>query len=213
MLGRPAFQRTHGHLYVNLQPLKWLNLHSCFSFGDAIYYDPVDPFLGHRTQLHVNCTLQPNKNLNLFAEHVISRFRRPETGEKVYDQGIWRGRLTYQFNSKLFVRGLVQYDSFYQRVLGDFLASFTYIPGTVLYLGYGSLNESQSWTDNALAARRHRRPLLPDAPEPLFQGQLPLPVLSQANLLHWQLSYYHGSRALFSAEIKPIGGSECLENM
>ncbi len=41
----------------------------------------------------------------------------------------------------------MQYDSFYQRVLGDFLASFTYIPGTVLYLGYGSLNESQSWAD------------------------------------------------------------------
>jgi hypothetical protein len=84
--------------------------------------------------------------VNLFAEHIISRFRRPETGEKVYDQGIWRGRLTYQFNSRLFVRGLVQYDTFYQRVLGDFLASFTYVPGTVLYLGYGSLNENQSWS-------------------------------------------------------------------
>ncbi len=144
-----AFQRATSQLSVSLQPFKWLSLHSCYGFGNAIYYDPVDPFLGHRTQLHINFTLQPTKNLNLFAEHVISRFRRPETGDKVYDQGIWRGRLTYQFNPKLFVRGLVQYDSFYQRVLGDFLASFTYIPGTVLYLGYGSLNESQSWIDGA----------------------------------------------------------------
>lgn len=141
-----AFQRATSQLSVSLQPFKWLNLHSCYGFGNAIYYDPVDPFLGRRTQLHINFTLQPTKNLNLFAEHVICRFRRPETGDKVYDQGIWRGRLTYQFNPKLFVRGLVQYDSFYQRVLGDFLASFTYIPGTVLYLGYGSLNENQSWT-------------------------------------------------------------------
>jgi hypothetical protein len=141
------FQRTLGQGYINLQPFKWINLHSCFSIGDAIYYDATDPFLGHRTQLHLQCTLQPNKNLNLFAEHVISRFHRADTGESVYTQGIWRGRLTYQFNAKLFVRGLVQYDDFYQRVLGDFLASFTYIPGTVLYLGYGSLNESQSWGD------------------------------------------------------------------
>ena len=141
------FQRTLGEMYMNLQPFKWLNLHSCLSFGDAIYYDPADPFAGHRTQLHLQGTLQPNRNLNLFAEHIISRFHHADTGEDVYTQGIWRGRLTYQFNPKLFVRGLVQYDSFYQRVLGDFLASFTYIPGTVLYLGYGSLNESQSWAD------------------------------------------------------------------
>ncbi len=143
-----AFQRSTSQLSVNLQPFKWLSFHTCYGFGNAIYYDPADPFLGHRTQLHANFTLQPTKNVNLFAEHSISRFRRPETGEKVYDQGIWRGRLTYQFSSKLFVRGLVQYDTFYQRVLGDFLASFTYIPGTVLYLGYGSLNENQTWADN-----------------------------------------------------------------
>jgi hypothetical protein len=142
-----AFQRSTAQLSISVQPFKWLSLHSCYGFGNAIYYDPVDPFLGHRTQLHLNFTLQPTKNLNLFAEHVISRFRRPETGDKVYDQGIWRSRLTYQFNAKLFVRGLVQYDSFTRRVLSDFLASFTYIPGTVLYLGYGALNESQSWAE------------------------------------------------------------------
>ena len=141
------FRRTLGHIYVNLQPFTWLNLHVCGNAGDAIYYDPVDPFLGNRAQLHASFTLQPTRKLNLFAEHTISRFRRLNTGARIYDQGIWRSRLTYQFNPKLFVRGLVQYDSFYQRLLGDFLASFTYIPGTVLYLGYGSLNESRSWVD------------------------------------------------------------------
>jgi hypothetical protein len=141
------FQRTQGHLYINLQPLKWINMHSCFTFGDAIYYDPVDPFLGNRRELHLNLTLQPNQNLNIFAEHIISRFRRIDTGEQVYNQGIWQGRLTYQFSQKLFVRALMRYDSFTKRTLGDFLASFTYIPGTVIYLGYGSLNESQAWTD------------------------------------------------------------------
>jgi hypothetical protein len=141
-----AFQRRRAQLSASLQPFKWLNLHSHYNFGNTIYYDPADPFLGDRTELHLSFTLQPTKSLNLFGEHLISRFRRQVTGEKVYDQGIWRGRLTYQFSSKLFVRGLVQYDTFYQRVLGDFLASFTYIPGTVLYLGYGSLNENQTWS-------------------------------------------------------------------
>ena len=143
-----AFQRHTSQLSVNLQPFKWINLHSCYGFGNAIYYDPLDPFLGDRTQFHANFTLQPTKNLNLFAEHSISRFHRQGSGDLVYDQRIWRSRLTYQFNSKLFVRGLVQYDSFAKRVLGDFLASFTYIPGTVIYLGYGSMNESQAWSEN-----------------------------------------------------------------
>jgi hypothetical protein len=129
-----------------MQPFKWLNIHSCYGFGNAIYYDPLDPFLGDRTQLHANVTLQPTKNLNFFGEHVISRFKRQGSTDLVYDQRIWRGRLTYQFSSKFFVRGLVQYDSFAKRVLGDFLASFTYIPGTVIYLGYGSLSESQAWS-------------------------------------------------------------------
>jgi hypothetical protein len=29
----------------------------------------------------------------------------------------------------------------------DFLASFTYIPGTVIHLGYGSLYEKSEWQD------------------------------------------------------------------
>jgi len=143
-----AFQRLTSQLSISLQPFKWLNIHSCYGFGNAIYYDAVDPFLGNRTQLHANFTLQPTKSLNLFSEHVISRFRRPETGDMVYDQRIWRSRLTYQFSPKFYVRGLVQYDSFAKRILSDFLASFTYIPGTVIYLGYGSLNESQAWSDH-----------------------------------------------------------------
>lgn len=142
-----AFQRRRAQLSASLQPFKWLNLHSHYSFGDTIYYDPLDPFLGDRTELHLSFTLQPTRSLNLFGEHLISRFRRQVTGEKVYDQGIWRGRATYQFSPKFFVRGLLQYDNFARRVLADFLASFTYIPGTVLYLGYGSLSESRSWAE------------------------------------------------------------------
>ncbi len=143
------FQRNTGHIFVNLQPFKWLTLHNCYGFGDGIYYDPQNPYLGKRQQMHLNFTLQPNRNINLFGEYSISTFNRAASSERVYRQEILRGRLTYQFSPKLFVRALVQYDSFYNKVLGDFLASFTYIPGTVLYLGYGSLNESQSWANGA----------------------------------------------------------------
>ena len=32
-------------------------------------------------------------------------------------------------------------------MLTDFLASFTYIPGTVIQLGYGSLYDKVAWVD------------------------------------------------------------------
>jgi hypothetical protein len=51
-------------------------------------------------------------------------------------------RNTYQFTSRFFVRGIVQYDSSQHRVLGDFLASYELVPGTVVHAGYGSLLES-----------------------------------------------------------------------
>ncbi len=41
----------------------------------------------------------------------------------------------------------MEYNSFWKRLMTDFLASFTYIPGTVIYLGYGSLYEKIEWRD------------------------------------------------------------------
>jgi len=48
----------------------------------------------------------------------------------------------------LFFRAIVEYNSFYKRLLTDFLASFTYIPGTVIFFGYGSSYEKTAWRDD-----------------------------------------------------------------
>jgi hypothetical protein len=45
------------------------------------------------------------------------------------------------------LRAIAEHNDFRRRLLTDFLASFTYIPGTVLHFGYGSLFEK-----NVLAA-------------------------------------------------------------
>jgi hypothetical protein len=39
----------------------------------------------------------------------------------------------------------VRYDSSRSRVLADFLGSFEPVPGTVAYVGYGSLFERRAW--------------------------------------------------------------------
>lgn len=55
----------------------------------------------------------------------------------------------------------MEYNSFRKRLMTDFLASFTYIPGTVIHIGYGSLYEKIRWeegdyrpSDNFLETQR-----------------------------------------------------------
>ncbi len=48
-------------------------------------------------------------------------------------------------NRFLFFRAILEYNTFRRTLVTDFLASFTYIPGTVLHAGYGSLYERTTW--------------------------------------------------------------------
>ena len=65
-----------------------------------------------------------------------------ESGDRVYGVHIVNLRNTYQFNPQFLVRAIAQYDSSRRRVLGDFLASWELVPGTVVHAGYGALMES-----------------------------------------------------------------------
>ena len=56
-----------------------------------------------------------------------------------------RARITYQVNKYLFIRAIGEYNSYRESIKTDFLASFTYIPGTVFHIGYGSLYENKTW--------------------------------------------------------------------
>jgi len=63
----------------------------------------------------------------------------------LYDYSIHRLKLTYQLNKYLLFRGITEYNSYREELLTDFLASFTYIPGTVIHLGYGSVYDKLEW--------------------------------------------------------------------
>jgi len=73
---------------------------------------------------------------------------RDNDGEKAFDYTIIRFRNTYQTNRYLFFRVILEYNSFYEELMTDFLASFTYIPGTVIHIGYGSLYNKIKWEND-----------------------------------------------------------------
>lgn len=56
-------------------------------------------------------------------------------------------------NQYLFFRTIGEYNANRKSLSSEFLASFTYIPGTVLYLGYGSLYDKVRWNGTEYVER------------------------------------------------------------
>ncbi len=82
-------------------------------------------------------------------------FFREDNSKKEFDYIIARSRVTYQLNRYLFIRGVVEFDSFENDLTTDLLGSFTYIPGTVIHFGYGSLYQKNKWQDNQYVQSDH----------------------------------------------------------
>ena len=110
-------------------------------FNNAIYYSE-DPYAGIKNRLSVSLGFQPIPKLSLDLTYLLTDFKDAENGYSVYTYPIERLKLTYQFNKFLFARGILEYNGYKKSLLSDFLISFNYIPGTVFYIGYGSLYDS-----------------------------------------------------------------------
>ncbi len=130
-------------------------------FNNAIYYSS-DPFAGRMHRLAVALSFQPMTKLNLDLSFLYTDFKRADNREQVYTYPIERLKLTYQFNKYLFVRGILEYNGYRKSLLTDFLVSFNYIPGTVCYVGYGSLYDSINLVGE--------RPFRPDQPYDMDRG-------------------------------------------
>jgi hypothetical protein len=140
------FDTGGGLVQVLSQVTKELYLRGLYFRGGSIRY-VVDPYQGLGNRLMGGVTYKPSEKFDLTASLTYSDFIRESTGEKEYAYAIWRGRLTYQTNKYLFFRGVVEYNAYRREMLTDLLASFTYIPGTVIQLGYGSLYDRTEWVD------------------------------------------------------------------
>ena len=125
---------------------KWLKTGGQFSYGERIYYQGNPAFKGKGSSGSFYLDLQPSQKMNQYFSFTHADLSR--SGQKIYDVNILYSITTYQFNKYFFLRALIQHDSYRKRLLTDFLASFTLIPGTVIHLGYGGLYENRKWQDD-----------------------------------------------------------------
>ena len=131
-----------------IQLTNWLRFGGFIRRGDQIYYYDDPPYLGLSNSGGFNFTLQPKSKLKQYFEIYHERFFRHSDNKRIYSINIVNGKTTYQFNKYFFVRANIRYNSYDDKILTDFLASFTFIPGTVLHLGYGSIYEKNEWQQN-----------------------------------------------------------------
>jgi hypothetical protein len=139
------FSRNAFRLEAQTQIWKELYLQCDLRHGNLIYYDSSAPYQGKGNQLAVGLLVQPTDSLSSGLDITYTDFFRTADNCKVYDYSIFRNKTVVQVNQYLFFRGIVEYNTYWKRVNADFLASFTYIPGTVIYFGCGSVYEKTRW--------------------------------------------------------------------
>ncbi len=135
------------------QLTKEFRVQATFAHQKAIYY-ASDPFAGTSTSASLVLLYQPTEQWLFDVRGTYSGFSQASDGRRLYDYGIYRAKATYQWNRYLFFRGIGEYNTYRRQLLTDFLASFTYIPGTVFHVGYGSFYEKLEWqTDRYVPGR------------------------------------------------------------
>jgi hypothetical protein len=139
------FVRNSWRVQAYTQVAKQVYVQGYYRRGGTVYYDPDDPYQGYGSDVQLTLDYQPTQQLDLMFDAAYTDFYRKSDKSKVYDYAILRSRNTFQVNQYLFLRAIVEYNDFRKRLTLDTLISFTYIPGTVVFVGYGSAFEQQDW--------------------------------------------------------------------
>jgi hypothetical protein len=126
-----------------IQLTKKLQIAGALTWGNKIYYEAEPSYKGKGWDGSFSLIFQPTNSLNQQFNFQYSDLIKDN--QKIYNVNIFYSRTTYQFNKYFFLRAVVQYNNFQKRLLTDFLASFTLIPGTVFHMGYGGLYENRKW--------------------------------------------------------------------
>jgi Domain of unknown function (DUF5916)/Carbohydrate family 9 binding domain-like len=132
---------------AQMQVFPWLRPSVFVAYGRSLYYDAIDPFLGNSLAARASALFQIGGRFSQDVEFSHNAFDRLTTGERVYTVNLLNTRTTYQFSKELAVRWIARFDSQRRRVLTDLLGSYDLRPGTVFYVGYGSLYQKRAFRD------------------------------------------------------------------
>jgi hypothetical protein len=122
-------------VYANSNFSQLLKLGFFVSHGGSIARFQSPAVLGTATDVEIFGTLQPSTRMGVEPSLVYSRLAEPDGGPEIFSGYILRTRATYQFTRQLFLRLVVQYNGFSQRVDIEPLVTYKVNPFTLVFLG------------------------------------------------------------------------------
>lgn len=103
--------------------------------GEAIARNIDVPELGDRLNISAWATIRPTDRLSFEPQYSFSRLRDQDTGEDFFNGYILRVRTNYQFSRRFFLRTVVQYNDFAERLEVDPLLTYRINPFSAFYVG------------------------------------------------------------------------------
>ena len=140
-----SYNRDAFSLEYSMEPVKNYNFYFNITNGNYIRYDYSSPEQAKGKQIYTGMSVQITEHFKTGFDIAYSDLYSIHTGAKIYDETIIRNNTVIQFNENLYLRSILQYNDYQKQLDLNLLASFTYIPGTVIYLGYGSVYNKVRW--------------------------------------------------------------------
>ena len=136
--GGVDFDKTRYRLFGRVNTSRVWGFGIGYNFGDQIFYDPANPYLGRHHGLFSNINLRPIPRLRSEIRINTSRFTdtRNDADALVFDVKIFRALTTYQFTDRFLFRNITEYNSFDKTVGLNFLLTYRVNSGTAFYIGY-----------------------------------------------------------------------------
>lgn len=133
------FDKNLFNFSLDIDPTNYFSGKFIFTSGDSIYYHKENPYLGYARFLQSQITFRPDTHLTEDFIFTKSTFWQEKGVEQVYDYNILRSKTTYHFTRRLFLRTILEYNTYWKELSTDILLSYMYNYGTVLFVGYGGL--------------------------------------------------------------------------
>ena len=143
------FHKSRYRVGGNVGTSEVVSLGGGFSWGDAIYFDTANPFLGYERGLNLFGVLRLGSrfasgigvNTSRFTDRLNlfdSELNEGEVGAdgEIFDVKIFRAQSSYQFTERLVFRNISEYNTYDKTLDLNFLAAYRVNSGTVFYIGY-----------------------------------------------------------------------------
>jgi hypothetical protein len=134
---------SRASINVNSSPSEVISGGFHYTEGRTIYRNPEDPDMAYTRSFSAYLNFKPTQRLFIQPDLNYSRLDRldkymeqnPDAERNIFEGYILRTRLTYQFSRELYLRLIVQYDDFSERVDVEPLLTYQINPFTVFYAG------------------------------------------------------------------------------